>query len=244
MTRRARRRPHSVRPVRFLNIQVPVIPRWFAIGVAVALALAFPGVDGAGANAGPPSRTREIERTVNETLRGHSGRLFARFVYADSYDAGLTMFSELFGADAIQRSGVYRVEQSGGARPFAFVTLRSFADKQGDRLGGYRLGYWPGERGHVEGAAYQNPAGFIEVTAENADLYISEHFRLRDFLTHDQPNVWPKYLVLREALVDKLELVIAELERSGVHVQHMTVMSGFRTPWYNATGATPPDVMS
>jgi hypothetical protein len=42
--------------------------------------------------------------------------------------------------------------------------------------------------------------------------------------------------VLRERLVDKLELVIAELERSGIPVQHMTVMSGLRTPRYNATG--------
>ena len=80
----------------------------------------------------------------------------------------------------------------------------------------------------MQSSEYENPVGFIEVTPENQDMLVSEHFRLRDFLTHDQPNVWPKYLVLREALVDKLELVIAELERSGVRVQHMTVMSGFQ----------------
>src|SRR4029078_9274939 len=60
--------------------------------------------------------------------------------------------------------------------------------------------------------------------------------RLRDFLTHDQQAVWPKYLVLQEALVDKLELVIADLECHGARASHMSVMSGFRTPQYNAQG--------
>jgi len=36
--------------------------------------------------------------------------------------------------------------------------------------------------------------------------------RLRDFLTKDQPNVWPKYLLLNPKLLDKLELTIQELE--------------------------------
>ena len=69
----------------------------------------------------------------------------------------------------------------------------------------------PNERHIVRSTAYTNPEGFVEVTADNQNTPVSEHFRLRDFLTHDQVQVWPKYLVLREPLVDKLELVIAEL---------------------------------
>lgn len=57
---------------------------------------------------------------------------------------------------------------------------------------------------------------------------------LGDVLTHDQAAVSPKYLALREDLIDKLELVIAELQHSGIPVRHLTVMSGFRTPEYNA----------
>ena len=94
----------------------------------------------------------------------------------------------------------------------------------------------PSERRRNRSDRYANPEGFIEVTPENQDLYVSEHFRLRDFLTHDQKNVWPKYLVLREELVDKLELVIDDLTAHGVKVEHMTVMSGFRSPQYNAKG--------
>ena len=74
------------------------------------------------------------------------------------------------------------------------------------------------------------------MTPENQDTRVSEHFRLRDFLTHDQQDVWPKYLVLREELVDKLELMIDDLNARGVRVEHMTVMSGFRTPQYNQLG--------
>src|SRR5258705_10431304 len=97
------------------------------------------------------------------------------------------------------------------------------------------MGFWPAERARrTPSPAYDNPEGFIEVTAENADTRISEHFQLRDFLTHDQESVWPKYLVLRSPLVDKLELVIAQLEARGIHVTHMQAMSGFRTPLYNA----------
>jgi uncharacterized protein YcbK (DUF882 family) len=95
------------------------------------------------------------------------------------------------------------------------------------------VGYWPAERRRITSAAYENPEGFIEVTPENQDTQVSEHFRLRDFLTHDQPDVWPKYIVLREELLDKLELVLADLEAHGVPVKQVKVLSGFRHPHYN-----------
>jgi hypothetical protein len=119
---------------------------------------------------------------------------------------------------------------------FTFLKRRPFADKVNGRIGQYLIGFWPGEKKAVSSIAYRNPAGFIEVTPENQDTRISEHFRVRDFLTKGQVGVWPKYLVLREELVDKLELVIDELNTQGVSVRHMSVMSGFRTPQYNGPG--------
>jgi hypothetical protein len=71
--------------------------------------------------------------------------------------------------------------------------------------------------------------GFIEVTKENRVTPVSEHFKLGDFLTKDQYDVWPKYLVLEPRLLDKLELVIQELQKQGLDVRHVQVMSGFRT---------------
>jgi uncharacterized protein YcbK (DUF882 family) len=116
------------------------------------------------------------------------------------------------------------------------ITLVPFSKKQGGKIGLYYLGSWPFEGRKPVKATYANPSGFIEVTRENVDTYVSDHFRLRDFLTKDQPNVWPKYLLLNPSLLDKLELTIQELEATGHPVKHMQVMSGFRTPRYNVHG--------
>jgi uncharacterized protein YcbK (DUF882 family) len=117
------------------------------------------------------------------------------------------------------------------------VTLVPFAEKEKDRIGLYYLGSWPYEKGGTpRSKAYGNPVGFIEVTKENQNTYVSEHFRLRDFLTKDQRDVWPKYLLLDPKLLDKLELTIQELEKQGIDIKHVTVMSGFRTPRYNHGG--------
>jgi hypothetical protein len=147
------------------------------------------------------------------------------------------MFARLVGDSALRIPGVHDVRDSAGTRSFAIVTIRDFAEKLNGRIGSYRIGYWPQEHGRpLAGTNYANPTGFIEVTPANMDTPVSEHFRLRDFLTHDQQETWPKYLVLREDLVDKLELVIGQLQRDGHAVRRMSVMSGFRTPQYNAEG--------
>jgi hypothetical protein len=129
----------------------------------------------------------------------------------------------------------------GAINDFAQITLTPFSAKQRGRIGTYIVGSWPGERGaRGPGKAppdrYANPRGFIKVTPENQDTRVSDHFRLRNFLTKNQPNVWPKYLVLEMRLIDKLELVLADLSSRGVRTEGVTVMSGFRTPSYNQGG--------
>lgn len=102
------------------------------------------------------------------------------------------------------------------------------------RIGGYRIGQWPRGTG-----AYAAPTGFVEVTPENMQTRVSEHFQLQDFLTKGQEGVWPKYVVISPRLLDKLELTIQELERRGHPVDNVFVISGFRTPWYNVSGGNP-----
>jgi hypothetical protein len=70
MTRRARRRPRSVRAVRFPTIPVPRLPRRLTLGAALLLACLVPAFDGAGAKSSSPSTVREIDRMVDETFRG------------------------------------------------------------------------------------------------------------------------------------------------------------------------------
>ncbi len=171
-----------------------------------------------------------------DALRGISGQLFARFVSPAVQTPAVPAFASMFGDASLTKPGMYPVAPL--TRPFAFIAMHPFAEKHGSTLGVYRLGFWPAEKHAVKSPAYANPNGFIEVTQANVNTQVSAHFKLGDFLTHDQPNVWPKYLVLNDKLVDKLELVWQELQKEGVPVKHMTVMSGFRTPWYNANGGS------
>ena len=140
------------------------------------------------------------------------------------------------------RAGIWRVAIAIGqilkpVSDFNYIAMRPFSDKDRGRIGSYVIGSWPAEAGRrVPGPRYANPQGFIEVTPDNQNTQVSAHFRLRDFLTKGQANVWPKYLVLELRLVDKLELVISELQKQGIPVTRVTVMSGFRTPSYNVGG--------
>lgn len=138
---------------------------------------------------------------------------------------------------ALEAPGVHSLSVPGlDGNPLVVVTMAPFAKgASGNRLQGYRVGRWPAGKRGVGDAGYRAPAGYIRVTPENASTPVSKRFQLRDFLTHDQQAVWPKVLVLRPVLVDKLELIGDELERSGLPGR-LHVMSGFRTPQYNAQG--------
>jgi len=168
--------------------------------------------------------------SLNDSLLGYSGKLRARFlppVDAIQLERALDAMRRDMPAVAAARPAVAAL---------TVVSMVPFEAKVSGRMGLYRMGYWPGERSASRSASYDNPRGFIQVTQANQDLQLSEHFRLRDFVTKDQFTVWPKYVVLHESLIDKLELVIDELNAMGHPVHHVQVMSGFRHPFYNQQG--------
>ncbi|HEY3285629.1 MAG TPA: DUF882 domain-containing protein [Gemmatimonadaceae bacterium] len=204
--------------------------RLLPASLVVASLLATAGVaSGQMAGATPPAT---VEATAADTIFGRSGRLLARF-FAPPRSMEVEPIARLFGRREQKSSSTLAVTDSTSGRNLSLITLLPFTEKKNGRVGDYHIGRFPQEKGRLRSASYVNPDGFIEVTAENKDTPVSEHFRLGDFLTHDQQNVWPKYLVLREDLVDKLELVLVELQRRGVDAQHLRVMSGFRSPQYN-----------
>jgi hypothetical protein len=188
--------------------------------------------------AGADSAAGDVESAPkpDDPIFGRSGKLRARLLGGSGKGLLAFPFLSRLVKGKLEQPGVHRVEGERLGQPFTFIRLLPFSAKVNGRIGAYRMGFWPAERGRGRAVAYRNPDGFIEVTPENQDTPVSEHFRLRDFLTKDQFTVWPKYLVLREELIDKLELVIAELQREGIPVRRMTVMSGFRTPQYNQRG--------
>jgi hypothetical protein len=162
--------------------------------------------------------------TTGPSGAGLSGKVYARFLLPQDW----LLLASLPG-DEYKTSS-----RSPSNLGFQTVfTMRSFGQKVRASLNGYKLGYWPAEKGRIRSEAYRNPDGFVEVTPENEDTRVSEHFRLRDFVSRGQANVWPKYVVIREPLLDKLELVIQDLNSRGINAEGMRIQSGFRTPAHN-----------
>jgi hypothetical protein len=100
------------------------------------------------------------------------------------------------------------------------------------KLRGYAIGDYPAQtfRGL---AAYRAPRGFIEVTPQTVDLAVAPHFRLRQFLCK-QAGGYPKYVLVSTRLLRALELVLEKLNAAGRPADTLFIMSGYRTPLYNA----------
>lgn len=113
------------------------------------------------------------------------------------------------------------------------AVLVPFAEKLGATLNGFRIGTYVAER---LGGKRERPEGFVQVEESDVDLPLSTHLRLSDFLTRDGQETWPRYAALNGRLLDKLELVIAQiaqLRRDQDLALTVDVHSGFRTPSYN-----------
>jgi hypothetical protein len=186
---------------------------------AAATRMVAPGIEADSRPSAPSVPTAPIDEVPaaerGDTSTGISGRLRVHLLNPGAAPAG-----------------VYPVVGGVAGRPFSFIGVIPFTAKQGASIAGYNVGYWPAELHAVRSDAYENPIGFVEVTAENAGVPVSEHLTLGDFVTHDGAP-FPKYIVLREALLDKIELVLADLKMHGVSAERVEVLSGFRTPSHN-----------
>ncbi len=136
---------------------------------------------------------------------------------------------------APQKPGPYSLTlQPEGREPVTLTLLVMVpaAQAKGGHLNGYRIGQYPDKplRGNP---LYLPPRGFIEVHPDMLELPVSPHFTLGQFLCKQQPDHWPKYLLLREPLIAKLEIILAEVNRRGIRTDTFAIMSGHRTPWYN-----------
>ena len=119
------------------------------------------------------------------SFAGRSGKLRARFV-SQASSLEIPALSRLFGDSAARKVGVYTIHGSPVGRQFALIVMRPFSDKRAGRIGSYRVGYWPFERSAPRSGAYANPMGFIEVTPESQNTYVSRHFGLRALRTPDE----------------------------------------------------------
>lgn len=92
-------------------------------------------------------------------------------------------------------------------------------------LNGYRIGEYP----------QNTPRGFIRLDGEeDKDIAVAPHFKLGQFLCKQQPDAWPKYVLVTQPNLKRLETLRESLVKDDItDTQTFFVMSGFRTPFYN-----------
>jgi hypothetical protein len=112
----------------------------------------------------------------------------------------------------------------------AFVTV-PYNRLENGYLNGYRIGSYPSILLR-QLAIYKHPTGFVEVTEENENTLVSPHFTLKDFVCK-QGGGYPRYVVLKERLLLKLEVILEAVNERGYPCRTFHVMSGYRTPYYN-----------
>ncbi|WPZ33959.1 D-Ala-D-Ala carboxypeptidase family metallohydrolase [Thalassobaculum sp. OXR-137] len=106
-----------------------------------------------------------------------------------------------------------------------FVLVPSASIDDRGYLEGYRIGRYP----------RNTPKGFIRLGRNDLNIRISPSFRIGQFICKQQPGHFPKFLLVGGANVHRLEVLLAGLRKEGVtKAKNFFVMSGFRTPYYNA----------
>ncbi|MEW6516618.1 MAG: D-Ala-D-Ala carboxypeptidase family metallohydrolase [candidate division FCPU426 bacterium] len=101
----------------------------------------------------------------------------------------------------------------------------------GGVLNGYLIGSYPEPRSNSFNG-FGPPRGFVEVREDNLETWVSPHFQLQQFLCR-QAGDFPKYLVLDERLLVKLEELLAKVNLEGHPCRTLSISSAFRTPHYN-----------
>jgi hypothetical protein len=137
--------------------------------------------------------------------------------------------------EAPSPAGIYPARMAGGqpeeSMTINLVVMVPYAELKDGRINGYLIGEYPSEpfRGLPN---YLPPAGFIEITPDNQDLPLTPHFKLKQFVCK-QAGDFPKYIVLKERLLLKLELILEKMNAAGYHAGTFNILSGYRTPAYN-----------
>jgi uncharacterized protein YcbK (DUF882 family) len=197
------------------------------------------------------SAARDYAQTLDRNVRGLSGKVYVQILRPDeqphlpganrgkvAFRLGDEIAAQLGGAgvfDVVLQAGAVQQEVPN----LSVIRMLPMSVKRNGRVGRYLIGNWPCEVGDCpDNPIYRTPPGLIEITPQNKEMFLSEHIQLKDYITKLQEGVWPKYVVIDPQNLDKIELVVEELERMGHPVRNLFAVSGFRSPWYNANGGT------
>ncbi|NNE91137.1 MAG: hypothetical protein HKN23_05780 [Verrucomicrobiales bacterium] len=104
-------------------------------------------------------------------------------------------------------------------------------DGVSESLENYKIGTYQ-DKPFRNNPRYNKPRGFVRVSKEDAETWLSPHFQVKQFLCK-QSGDYPKFLLVEPRLLLKLELLIEELQKQNLDVNSLYLTSAFRTPWYN-----------
>jgi Peptidase M15 len=135
-------------------------------------------------------------------------------------------------APAGEAAGYATVKAGSRTLTLTLVNLVPYTAMKNGKLDGYRIGEY--ESVPLKGLEqYERPKGFIRLTDANAGLWVSDHYRMRDFQC--KLDGTSKFLILRTDALLKLELLQNALATEhGLQFERFTIMSGYRTPFYNS----------
>jgi hypothetical protein len=135
-------------------------------------------------------------------------------------------------SDGGDGGGYARVRAGERELTVTLVNVVPYTAMQKGKLEGYRVGEYNAKP--LKGLpTYERPKGFIRLTEENNALQVSDHYRMKDFQCKLDGTT--KFLLLRTEALVKLEILQHELEsQHGLQFDRFTVMSGYRTPYYNS----------
>ncbi|HEV2146647.1 MAG TPA: hypothetical protein VGR37_04455 [Longimicrobiaceae bacterium] len=192
---------------------------------------------------------REYAATLPPEVRGHSGQVYVKIVEPGENPVLPRVATGQLAVSTAERltgelgdAGIWEVVLRAGTLAqevpnLAVIRMVPMSAKKNGRIGRYRVGNWPCEVGSCpDNPIYRTPPGMIAVTPQNREMFLSKHIRLKQFETKLQNDVWPKFVVVDPQILDKIELVVQELEAMGHPVRNLFAVSGFRSPWYNAGG--------
>ncbi len=133
--------------------------------------------------------------------------------------------------------GLHQLELLHGERQrmtLNVFVLRPLKHVRDERLDGYRVGQYP-QQAFRGLAAYEPPRGLVEVTSELRGTRLSPHFTLGQFLCKQARVNGKEFMLFRPELLLKLETILQTLNKRGVEAHTLFIMSGYRTPHYNAS---------
>lgn len=120
-------------------------------------------------------------------------------------------------------------EDSGQQASVRFFVAVPYAGE--DRIGSFRIGKY--QTKPLRGLdSYRMPTGFIRINGPDDLVAVSDSFSLQQFLSK-QAGDYPKYVRINARALLKMERLLEEVRSRGIPASTFTVMSAFRTPWYN-----------